>query len=290
MNESMFQGEEQQAASLDTESNVAARVLVIYPRYLRIRDAEVFSKRYGSDTLQKAIEITGLLQTSLTSEELVQFAADTPHMRKTLTVLLQRNQALCGKLATVVQGAAGFRQVLTEELDEIDCARLIRAKLVSVADPDSEPFGRAASMGLVGLAVSGGGIRSATFTLGILQALSARGLLTGVDYLSTVSGGGYIGAWLESLLQKRAEESGEDALPDVQRILSPGTADNALGPEPGAVRFLRDYSNYLTPQAGLFSADTWTMAMIWMRNTILNMIVIMSTACFVLLLPRMAGK
>ena len=41
---------------------------------------------------------------------------------------------------------------------------------------------------LVGLAISGGGIRSATFGLGVLQRLQEIELLRKVDYLSTVSG------------------------------------------------------------------------------------------------------
>ena len=56
---------------------------------------------------------------------------------------------------------------------------------------------------LFGLALSGGGIRSATFALGVLQAMAGRDLLKHVDYLSTVSGGGYIGSsllwWLSGL-------------------------------------------------------------------------------------------
>jgi len=51
-------------------------------------------------------------------------------------------------------------------------------------------------MNLFGLAFSGGGIRSATFNLGVLQRLARHKLLSHVDYLSTVSGGGYIGSWL----------------------------------------------------------------------------------------------
>jgi hypothetical protein len=43
----------------------------------------------------------------------------------------------------------------------------------------------------VALCLSGGGIRSATFGLGILQGLSHHSLLSQIDYLSTVSGGGY---------------------------------------------------------------------------------------------------
>ena len=52
----------------------------------------------------------------------------------------------------------------------------------------------------LGLALSGGGIRSATLNLGVLQALARRRVLPRFDYLSTVSGGGYIGAALSSLL------------------------------------------------------------------------------------------
>ena len=54
---------------------------------------------------------------------------------------------------------------------------------------------------LTGIALSGGGIRSATFALGVLQALAKHDLLRRFDYLSTVSGGGYIGTsltWLTS--------------------------------------------------------------------------------------------
>src|SRR3954454_12098922 len=51
---------------------------------------------------------------------------------------------------------------------------------------------------LMGLALSGGVIRSATFNLGVLQALAELELLEEFDYLSTVSGGGYIGSWLSA--------------------------------------------------------------------------------------------
>ena len=51
---------------------------------------------------------------------------------------------------------------------------------------------------LAALCLSGGGIRSAAFALGVLQALARFGLLGQFDYLSTVSGGGYIGSWLSA--------------------------------------------------------------------------------------------
>jgi hypothetical protein len=53
-------------------------------------------------------------------------------------------------------------------------------------------------LGLVGLSLSGGGIRSSTFNLGVLQALEDASLFKHIDYLSTVSGGGYIGSCLSS--------------------------------------------------------------------------------------------
>src|SRR5258707_2729791 len=54
----------------------------------------------------------------------------------------------------------------------------------------------------LGLAISGGGIRSATFSLGIIQMLAKFGILKHLDYISTVSGGGYIGAWLYSWIRR----------------------------------------------------------------------------------------
>jgi predicted acylesterase/phospholipase RssA len=59
---------------------------------------------------------------------------------------------------------------------------------------------------LIGLALSGGGIRSAATNIGVLQGLSEKDVLPKLDYLSTVSGGGYIGACLSSLLSNRYRE------------------------------------------------------------------------------------
>ncbi len=55
---------------------------------------------------------------------------------------------------------------------------------------------------LAGLCISGGGVRSATLGLGLLQAFIKKGILKKFDYLSTVSGGGYIGSCLSSLMSR----------------------------------------------------------------------------------------
>ena len=54
----------------------------------------------------------------------------------------------------------------------------------------------------LGVAVSGGGIRSATFALGVFQAWARRGLLRRIHFLSTVSGGGYFGSSLTTTMIK----------------------------------------------------------------------------------------
>ena len=60
---------------------------------------------------------------------------------------------------------------------------------------------------LIGLALSGGGIRSATFCLGLLRGLAKNGVLRRFDYLSTVSGGGYVGSMLGRLFHDKVSPS-----------------------------------------------------------------------------------
>ncbi|MGI9485005.1 MAG: patatin-like phospholipase family protein [Geminicoccaceae bacterium] len=55
---------------------------------------------------------------------------------------------------------------------------------------------------LIGLALSGGGVRSAAFSLGALQALAVSGKLAWFHYMSTVSGGGFIGSSLTWFLSQ----------------------------------------------------------------------------------------
>jgi hypothetical protein len=59
----------------------------------------------------------------------------------------------------------------------------------------------------LGLALSGGGIRSATFAMGVLQRLAEARVLPVFDYMSTVSGGGYIGSCLSSNLSRKGKEA-----------------------------------------------------------------------------------
>lgn len=128
---------------------------------------------------------------------------------------------------------------------------------------------------LTGLAFSGGGIRSATFNLGVIQALAERKLLRQFDYLSTVSGGGYIGAWLAALIRRKAN----GRVADLEPMLATGAEENI------ALRFLRSYSNYLTPRRGLLSADTLAAVATYLRNLYLNLTVLILFVIAALLLP-----
>lgn len=74
--------------------------------------------------------------------------------------------------------------------------RLIRQRRAKAGvDPNQESCG---------LALSGGGIRSATFSLGVLRGIAKAKVLRRFDYLSTVSGGGYIGTALGRLYSRNA--------------------------------------------------------------------------------------
>ena len=129
---------------------------------------------------------------------------------------------------------------------------------------------------LVGLAFSGGGIRSATFGLGVLEGLKKLGLLTRIHYLSTVSGGGYIGSWFSANCRRASDRGDTQDWRSSKADWSP------------SVQYLRDYSNYLSPQVGFFSADTWSMFTIWFRNALLVQFTIALAVACVLLVPRLA--
>jgi len=136
--------------------------------------------------------------------------------------------------------------------------------------------------GPIGLALSGGGIRSATFSLGVLQALARATKLASFDYLSTVSGGGYIGSWLSAWIHRTS-------LTDVQRDLGsigPRKSGPMRNSEPEQVAWLRRYSNYLAPRVGLLSTDSLTLMAVWLRNVFLNLVVIVAFLSCVLLLPK----
>ena len=100
----------------------------------------------------------------------------------------------------------------------------------------------------VGMAFSGGGIRSATYNLGLMQGLNDLKLLSKIDYLSTVSGGGYIGSWWTAWRYRKAINADD---------LFPSRPTDGTLSEPHAVRHVRTFSNYLVPRSGIFEVEFW---------------------------------
>ncbi|KAK5582166.1 hypothetical protein RB653_003749 [Dictyostelium firmibasis] len=129
------------------------------------------------------------------------------------------------------------------------------------------------SFGLVGLALSGGGIRSATFNLGLLQALSKHKLFKKIDYLSTVSGGGFIGSCLISLLSEGTYTTEWNNFPfHYGRGLKEGTP----------LTHLRNSANYLAN--GIF--EFLLFPVLILRGIVLNLISIFPFVWALLLFER----
>jgi len=185
--------------------------------------------------------------------------------------------------------ARDFSEVLDAELNAIYRSRSRRdneGHPVEAKPPDDSrkpgaAYKRASRSQLFGLALSGGGIRSATFNLGVLQALASLKLLRKIDYLSTVSGGGYIGSFLISWISRKAN------IDQVEKVLDPKEQRPSVTGEPKQVRFLRDYSNYLTPRKGISGADFWTMVVTYLRNLSLNLLILVLAIIPILIFPHL---
>ncbi|HEX6737352.1 MAG TPA: GMC oxidoreductase, partial [Vicinamibacteria bacterium] len=146
-----------------------------------------------------------------------------------------------------------------QELEAAEAAAVRGRRQVAMPrSPAAAPVAPDAAVRLpadtVGLAFSGGGIRSATFCLGFLQALAARGRLRGVDILSTVSGGGYIGAFLGRLFTRFQGRAVDDKVGRVEEKLAAPSAETG---------WLRTHANYLSGEGRV---DVLTnLAAVW-RN------------------------
>ena len=128
--------------------------------------------------------------------------------------------------------------------------------------------------GLIGLALSGGGIRSATFSLGVIQALVEKGQFKFVDYISTVSGGGYIGACVSSVLNHPA--TGDACFKNIHG-----------GEDPPTVKHLRNSSNYLSP-GGLF--DKLRLPTILLRGILLNLFLLVPSLILAVFLTEIVNE
>ena len=169
------------------------------------------------------------------------------------------------------------------------------------SDPHEDIYEWARKSRLTGLCFSGGGIRSATFNLGILQGLAVKGWLHQVDYLSSVSGGGYIHSWLVAWLKRKTAELKDSNVAEAElaawrHVMSrlvplphhePGRPFQAVWPR--QLQWLRRYSNYLTPHKGALTGDTWSAVASWIRNVSVNQGLLISIFLAVLCVPHLVA-
>ncbi len=137
---------------------------------------------------------------------------------------------------------------------------------------------------LTGLAISGGGIRSAVFALGVTEALARANVMRGFDYLSTVSGGGYLGA---SLTWHCRQQSGQAAA-GMQAADFPYPIDpprqqmnrQSTPKQDDRLIYLRQHGKYLTPGNGI---DLASGIAVVLRGMALNLLVWLPVMACVLL-------
>jgi len=166
-----------------------------------------------------------------------------------------------------------FEQQYPKVLSDAE-RRLLTRRRLAAGVTDDRP--------VVGVAWSGGGIRSATFVLGFCQGLAQLidrtkpGLLRRVDLMSTVSGGGYFGAFLGALYLRLQDASKVEA-----------RLNNSFSKP---IQWLRENGRYLAPNG---SGDSLLAASVVLRNWTAVTVVI-STAILTMLtgahLARIAAR
>lgn len=202
---------------------------------------------------------------------LTEKAADSQLLEKEIWLLDEASRSYT--LSLVQQYRESLSNPTTVSVDRLKLNKLLLedafAEYVLPEDSTelSNLFGNLLSKYQCALCLSGGGIRSATYALGIIQGLAQHDLLHKFTYLSTVSGGGYIGSWLSAWIH---HEGMDNVLSKLKT-----TCDTPIDSEPDPVQHLRQFSNYLSPQLGLFSADSWTLAATYLRNLLLIWLVIL---------------
>lgn len=196
---------------------------------------------------------------------------------RSLAEKLESRADVQARLASL-SGFTPSKWLLARELVQVEERRKV-LEIQTPSNASTSTYQRAADIGLMGLCFSGGGIRSATFNLGILQGLAELNLLRCFDYLSSVSGGGYVHQWFAAWITRLDYNQ-------VEKRLIPLPEKGNPGDHPEPIRWLRRYSNYLTPEKGLFSGDTWVAIATWLRNTLLNQFILFSGLIFLALLAR----
>jgi hypothetical protein len=213
----------------------------------------------------------GFVATKKAVQALVRFVS-APFAAPKGTVLADAGDVLLDEMKAVELRRSILQNVST---------RYVAPDALTSGSPDTETkiedyYRKAHALeSLSALCLSGGGIRSAAFALGIVQGLARRKILHRFDYLSTVSGGGYLGSFLTAWVQNKGYSAVCD---DLVGNFAPG--------ETSPLQYLRRYASYLTPDRGLFTADTLTIVALYVRNLFLNWLIIVPLVLCVIIAPK----
>jgi hypothetical protein len=151
--------------------------------------------------------------------------------------------------------------------------RALRPESQAAGDSGEQYEAAACGAQLSALCLSGGGIRSAAFALGVVQALAGKGLLSSFDYVSSVSGGGYLNSFLQrwiAVCPVPAPAPGGPPPKTREEIVEDALAASLSGAEAPQITRLREGSNFITPRVGSMSVDTWTAVATAVRNLLVN--------------------
>lgn len=166
------------------------------------------------------------------------------------------------------------------DIDTVVSAERLHIKGVRDAAAFLNPKSRNNAMLTTALCLSGGGVRSAAFAIGFLQAFAERHLISRLDYISAVSGGGYALGWWTALLRGTKPDRYGSTPAEItvlkleaaeRKLASSTTGNGALDTDqadPFERRYVRAHGNYLTVRTGLLSTDTWAALFIILRNFI----------------------
>ncbi len=142
-----------------------------------------------------------------------------------------------------------------EEYAYIETRRQKLAQSETGTAPGPSAAVSAVPTNLKGLAFSGGGIRSATFHLGMLEALQEMGTLREMDYLSTVSGGSYVAGWFLGHLGPDKEDS-------YGNLVRTKQADRLLDPREDFVAHLRHHAGFIREE-GFWEGPALIWGYLW---------------------------
>jgi hypothetical protein len=239
----------------------------------RRSDFFVFSKRFigGKRTAYCRSETMEMVfpQMGLSSAMAISAAAASPNMGRStspalvaiMTLLNIRlgywvpNPGLLERWVWKRNGKQGekdgysFEQVMREELIDVERRWELLPDGSDRQLADNHRQSRSTRHKLVGIGFSGGGIRSAAVNLGIAQAFHQRGVFDHIDYMSTVSGGGYLGSSISALMRREtktfSELKGRVSLSeseDGKKVISITPMRNKPTPEPREYRYA-SYAN-----------------------------------------------